>query len=106
MSRMTKYLKQRALVQHISRDSNGDPILDDYGDSIPESTAKYYKCRRVRSTKDVLAQGGAVITNTTTYYFDNSLKLEIGDLVDGKPILTIQDYVNERGISEGYEVST
>lgn len=105
MSRMTKFLKQEAVVEFLIRDTNGDAALDKYGEPIGYQNKRKVKCRRERATKDVLANGGAAAVSTTRYFFDNSIQVEIGDKVDGQPILTVTDFINDLGISEGWEVT-
>ena len=105
MSRMTKYLKQSATITFMERDKSGEPKLDDYGDPIYKNVSKVVKCRRERTTKDILTTGGAASVSTTKYFFDNSVTVDIGDKVDGKVILTVSDYVNDLGISEGWMVT-
>lgn len=105
MSRMTKFLMQTALITFVDRDSNGDPKLDDYGDPIYKKSTIKVKCRRERTTKDVLSTGGAASVSTTKYFLDNSVNVDIGDKIDGKVILTVSDYVNAIGTSEGWEVT-
>lgn len=105
MSRMTKFLKQTATLQKVERDAKGVPKLDIYGEPVYSKSKETVKCRRERSTKDVLTTGGSAVVSTTVYYIDNETTLNTGDLIDGKPILTVSDYVNLQGIVEGYEVT-
>lgn len=105
MSRMSKFLKQTATLQRLKRDSKGEPILDDYGDPAYETKKVIVKCRRERTTKDVLTTGGAAKISTTKYFFDNTVSVEIGDKVDGKPVLTVSDYINSTGFNEGWEIT-
>jgi hypothetical protein len=105
MSRMTKFLKQTAVVEFLIRDSNGEAKLDKYGDPVGFTGKVTVKCRRERDTKDVLTNGGSAVVSTTKYFFDNSINVEIGDKVDGKPILNVSDFINDLGISEGWEVT-
>lgn len=105
MSRLTKYLKQKAQITLMERDREGNPILDDYGDPKYRVSNITAKCRRERDTKDVLTTGGAASVSTTKYYFDTSINIDIGDKVDGKVVLTVTDYINDMGISEGWLVT-
>ena len=103
MSRMTKFLKQEATVVKALRDSNGEVILDDYGDPQYSNVSQIVKCRRERSTTDVMSTAGSISRSITIYYFDDSIAIESGDLIDGKPVLDVSDYVNAIGKSEGTE---
>ena len=105
MSRMTKFLMQTAIITFVERDSNGEPILDDYGEPKYKSNSMKVKCRRERATKDILTTGGAATMSTTKYFFDNSITVDIGDKVDSRVILTVSDYINAVGTSEGWEVT-
>lgn len=102
---MTKFLKQTAEITFVERDSKGNPRLDIYGDPIYNPNTVIKKCRRERSTKDVLTTGGSAVLSTTKYFFDNSVTLDIGDKVDGKVILTVEDFINDLGYSEGWMVT-
>lgn len=104
MSRMTKFLKQNATIQLMLRDSNGNPKLDDYGEPSYVNKVRKVKCRKEVSTKDVITSVGAAKKSATIYYFDETVSVTIGDKVDGKPILTVQEYINAQGLCEGYEV--
>lgn len=105
MSRMTKFLKQKATITFVERDSLGEPRLDTYGDPIYKPGSVTVRCRRQRSTKDVLTTGGAATISTTIYFLDNSVSVDIGDKIDGKVIKTVEDFVNSVGVSEGWEVT-
>ena len=103
MSNMTKYLKQSAQLSTMKLQVDGTPELDTYGDPVylPSVTVK---CRRERKLRDVLSQTGSTIRSETTYYFDSSVIINVGDLVDGKPIIDFEEYINGNGKLVGYEV--
>lgn len=105
MSRMTKFLMQKASVVKMKRDLLGEPILNEYGDPQYETKSTIVKCRKERSTKDILTTGGAAAVSTTKYFLDNSITVDIGDKINGKPILTVTDFINPLGVSEGWEVT-
>lgn len=103
MSNMTKYLHQKATIAIMRVDDKGNPVLNEYGD--PSYLPKVeVKCRRERKLKDVLSQTGSMVRSETTYYFDESISIRVGDLVDGKPIIDFEEYVNGKGNIVGYEV--
>ena len=103
MSNMTKYLHQKATIAIMRVDERGNPALNEYGDPsyLPEVEVR---CRRERKLKDVLSQTGSMVRSETTYYFDESISIRVGDLVDGKPIIDFEEYVNGKGKIVGYEV--
>lgn len=105
MSRMTKFLRQKATITLVKRDREGKPLLDAYGDPVYSTSSTTVKCRRERLTKDVLTTNGAASVSTTRYFFDDSVSLDLGDKVDGKAIQTVKDFVNSKGRSEGWEVT-
>lgn len=105
MSRMTKFLMQKASVTKMKRNTAGDPILNEYGEPQYELGTTVVKCRKERNTKDILTTGGAAAVSTTKYFLDNSISVDIGDKIDGKPILTVTDFINAIGVSEGWEVT-
>lgn len=103
MSRMTKFLKQTAVIQLQVRDANGNAVLDLYGDPSYEAPISI-PTRRERTIRDVLTATGAVMRSDTTYYIDEQHLVQIGDLIDGKPIIDFEEYINEHGLTEGYRV--
>lgn len=105
MSRITKFLMQRATISYMIRDINGEPILNEYGEPTYRPNKVTVACRREHGTKDVLTTGGAATVSTTRYFFDNSVDISIGDKVDGKPVLTVTDMINSLGKNEGWEVT-
>ena len=103
MSSMTKYLKQKASIAILRVDEHGNTVLDMYGEPSYHHVV-VVKCRRERRLRDVLSQTGATIRSETTYYFDESVHVHVGDLVDGKPIIDFEEYVDGNGVTVGYEV--
>lgn len=102
---MTKFLKQKAVITYALREPDGSVKLDQYGDPMYRAGSQTVRCRRERDTKNVLTTGGAAIMNTTRYFLDSSVQVELGDKIDGKVILTVSDYINSVGQSEGWEVT-
>lgn len=102
MSRMTKFLKQKAVLQLVKRDELGNPEIDIYGD-ISYEDAVTVRCRKRRNFKEVLSAGGVIIRSAITYTLDDSYEITVGDLLDGKPIIDYYEYVNENGIREGFK---
>ena len=103
MSRMTKYLKQTCKWSKMLVDEEGEAILDMYGDPSYEEPVTVPR-RREKSLKDVLTISGSVQRSATTYYVDERYELNIGDLIDNKPIIDFEEYTNEYGKTEGYMV--
>lgn len=103
MSRMSKFLKQTATIELQMRDAEGNVILDQYGDPTYQAPITI-PTRRERSIKDVLTVTGSVMRSETTYYIDETYLVQLGDLIDGKPVVDFEEYVNEHGLTEGYRV--
>lgn len=103
MSRMTKFLKQTCSVEAYTLDEQGQVVMNRFGDIVyqPPQTCK---CRHEISAQDVLTTNGDIIKSTSRYYLDQSMELQTDYRIDGKPILTLNTLVNERGGIEGYEV--
>lgn len=86
-------------------DENGEPLVDLYGEpsySVPSMC----KCRRERSFKDVLTISGVVKKSSITYYLDETCNIQVGDLIDDRPVVDFQEYTNEHGETEGFMVVT
>ena len=103
MSRLTKYLKQTATVRIHLLNSDGSPKLDAYG--RPE----YGKPVKVPCRKEAyVARGntgyGQFVNFTTTYYFDETVKVRCGDIVDDHEVQSVEEYVDGRGACIGYRV--
>lgn len=103
MSRMTKFLKQKANYQSMKLNEDGEPVLDIYGDPTYKDP-EVVPCRRERSIQDIVTTTGALAKSSTIYYFDERVVVVLGDLVDGNQILDFEEYVNEDGKTEGYMV--
>lgn len=103
MGKMTKYLKQTALVENVVYGEDGKPRLDVYGH--PEFGAPYtVKCRKEPYRVRTSTGYGQYVNYTTTYYFDESVQIQSGDRVDGQEVQSITDYVNGMGELIGVQV--
>lgn len=102
MSRMTKFLKQTCTFEAVERDASGKPIMNKYGEPTYKSPVTL-KCRRERSTKDVLTVNGAVIRSETIYYTDETRLIRTDDKLDGNVVIAVSEYTNEHGKTEGFE---
>lgn len=102
MSRMTKYLKQKCVYEKLKYDENGKVLLDKYGDPQFESPVNI-KCRRETTIQEVQTSTGAVLKSSTRYFTDDKQSIKAGDKLDGKPVLKVQEYINQFGSAEGFE---
>ena len=102
MSRMTKFLKQTCSFEAAERDMSGKPAMNRYGE-LTYKPPITLKCRRERSTKDVLSVNGAVIRSETIYYTDEKQLIRTDDKLDGNVVVAVSEYTNEKGTVEGYE---
>ena len=70
---MTKFLKQTCTFEAAVRDASGEIALNRYGEA--EYLAPItLKCRRERTTKDVLTANGSVVRSASIYYTDEDRK--------------------------------
>lgn len=102
MSRMTKFLKQSCTFEEAQRNAKGQPVLNKYGERTYRS-AKTLKCRRERTTKDVLTANGSIVRSGTIYYTDETQLIRTDDRLDGNVVTAVAEYTNERGLVEGYK---
>lgn len=103
MGKMTKYLRQTAMIENVVLDENGKPELDVYGQ--PKfSTPVQSKCRKESYKARASTSYGQFVNFTTTYYFDESVKIHGGDKVDGQEVQSIEEYVDGMGTLVGYRV--
>lgn len=105
MSRLTKYLRQRAVYAPVERTSVGTPKLNAYGEPSYGAT-KTVKCRREPYVAHGLSVGGSVAVYRYSYYLDTTVTPMIGDKLDDRVIQDVQDYYDGMGILVGYEVHT
>lgn len=103
MSRMTKFLRQACTVSKVKRDSSGVATIDRYGSPQYDRPISI-RCRMEPSEELVQDSNGAMIRSTATYYLDDAMEVSIGDLIDGKPVIKVEAYVNAYGIAIGREV--
>lgn len=103
MSRMTKFLKQECRVEPYALDENGNAERNRFGEIVyqPEIICK---CRRESTTRDVQTSTGSVVKSTTRYFLDEKFEIKTDYRIDGHVLLTVEEYTNERGKCEGYEV--
>lgn len=102
MSRMTKFLKQTCTFEEAQRDAQDKPVMNKYGEPS-YGPSRTLRCRRERSTKDVLTTNGAVLRSETIYYTDEAQRIRTGDKLDGSVVIAVSEYTNEHGKVEGYE---
>lgn len=103
MSRMTKFLRQKCVLEQCIRNEDGSPDLNDYGE-FQYKFGVVIPCRHESSFKDVQTVDGSVVRSTATYYVDEKYKVAADDRIDGKVIVSVAEYINSLGKSEGYEV--
>lgn len=103
MSRMTKYLKQTCTFERASRDASGDVKLNKYGDVIYDAPIQL-RCRCERLVKDVQTNTGAVLQSSTRYFLDETQVVQADDRIDGIVVLQVEEYANQLGLKEGYEI--
>lgn len=102
MSRITKYLRQQCSYEAVILDSKGKVLHDKFGE--PQySSPVIVKCRREEIIQDVQTSTGAILKSSTRYFLSNMYKIQADDRLDGKPVLKVQEYINQHGTAEGYE---
>lgn len=103
MSRMTKFLKQTCQVEAYEVGEDGNPERNRFGEIVykPPITCK---CRREKIVKDVQTTNGSIVQATTRYFLDEKIELFADYRIDGHVLLTVEEYTNELGRSEGFEV--
>lgn len=103
MGRLMTYLKQTASVQIHLLNEDGTAKLDAYGKPIFREPAKV-KCRKEAYVARGNTSYGQFVNFTTTYYFDSSVSVRCGDLIDGHEVQSVEEYVDGRGTCIGYRV--
>lgn len=103
MSRMTKFLKQKCQVAPYSVDDEGVIEHNRFGEIIYKNPIEC-KCRRERIVKNIQTENGSLLRATACYFLDESLEILADYLIDGNVVITAEEYINEHGKVEGYEV--
>jgi hypothetical protein len=94
---MTQYLNQYAIYeQHIPG------TVDMYGKAAYRPS-KTIKCRRELADKEITDRTGKTALSTVTYYLDTSIGPAIGDKLDGRLVLAVEEYVIGVGVLIGWE---
>ena len=102
MSRMTKYLKQKCTYEKLKRDASGKAILDKYGEPQYEAPVVVL-CRKETTIQEVQTNTGAILKSSTRYFTDGSHTIQVNDRLEGANVLKVQQYVNQFGVTEGFE---
>lgn len=103
MSRMTKFLKQKCLLQRYKELEEGVADLNDFGE-LQYLEPIELKCRHEVAHKDVQASNGSIVRSTSAYYLDETEPVRVDYKIDGKVVLSVSGYVDALGKIIGYEV--
>ena len=104
MSVMRKYLHQRCTHERLCIDwYTQEPVMNEYGELVYSSPVELF-CRKESVVKEVETPNGAVLRSNTRYYLPPSVSLTVGDLIDGKQILSLESYIGRMGLHEGWVV--
>lgn len=103
MSRMTKFLRQTCLLESAILDAYGNQQLNEFGETQYEEP-KQIKCRHEVSYRDVQTTDGRIIRSASRYFLDDSNVIKANDRLDGRVVVSVSEYINALGESEGYEV--
>lgn len=102
MSRMSKFLRQTCRYEAARTNSKGESVLNEYGEYLYKP-AVVLKCRKELLSKTVQTAEGELVTSTTRYYLDSTREVKVNDRLDGRAIVSVANFINERGINEGFE---
>lgn len=103
MSRMTKYLKQKAVLESVKTLEDGSPVMDDYGKYEYESPVTVM-CRMEPAKLNAYSSGGQYVNYASVYYLDDSVQVHEHDRLDGHIVLSVYPYIGGNGELVGYEV--
>lgn len=102
MSRMSKYLKQKCTYEKMKLDDNGDVLHDRFGEPQYEAPI-VIKCRFETTIQDVQTNTGAILKSSIRFFTDGKQSIRAGDKLGGRPVLKVQEYINQFGEAEGFE---
>ena len=85
------------------RNEDGTAKLDAYGKPALREPVTV-PCRKEAYVARGNTSYGHFVNFTTTYYFDESVKVRCGDVVDGHEVQSVEEYVDGRGKCIGYRV--
>ena len=102
MSQMSKYLKQKCTYEKAKRDEKGNILHDKFGEPEYEAPS-VIKCRFEKSIQEIQTSTGAVFASAIRFFTDDKQPIQEGDKLGGRPVLKVQEYINQFGDSEGFE---
>lgn len=102
MSRMTKFLRQKCQLERFI-EIDGTPILNIFGE-FQYAPPTVISCRHELSYQDVQTANGSIVRSTSRYFVDDSHPIKADYKIDGKVVISVKEYINSLGKSEGYEV--
>ena len=103
MSRMTKFLNQKCVIEPYKLDDQGLALTNEFGE-IQYAEGISCKCRHEVVSKDVQVANGSIVKSMSRYFLDEANEIKADYLIDGRAVLTVISYVNAAGAIEGYEV--
>lgn len=103
MSRMTKFLKQTCRVEIYKVTEDGNVEQNRFGEIMYEAPIEV-KCRHEHSTKTFQVANGSLVRSISRYFLDEKLEIKPNYRIDGHVVISVEEYVNERGNCEGFEV--
>lgn len=102
-SRLTKYLKQKAIFASVLTDEQGKVVLNDYGEPDYSATT-LVRCRKQPYERVESSYSGQYVDIRSVYYFDDSVIPKVGDMVDGAVVKKAEEYIDGMGLRVGFEV--
>lgn len=102
MSRMSKYLKQKCTYEKLKHDNNGKVVLDKFGEPQYESPV-VIDCRFEKNIQEIQTSTGAVLSSSIRFFTDDKRSIQAGDKLGGRPVIKVQEYINQFGVAEGFE---
>lgn len=103
MSRLTRYLKQTAVLESVVLNEDGEPVMDAYG-KYQYQEPQVVKCRKEITEDIASSDGGHYVRYSYTYYVDETIPVHNDDKLDGKLVVGVGEYVDGAGQLIGYEV--
>ena len=85
------------------KEKSQQAMLDKYGE-VSYTSPQTVACRRERYVKDILTTNGRLIKSSSRYYIDVDYQIRADDLLDGNPVVALEEYTNEQGKCEGFEL--
>lgn len=97
---LSMYLNEKTIYTPALRDKEGNQITDHHGQTL-YGNPQQINCRTEPKAREIITADRQSIVTSTMYYL--VVPVSVGDMLDGKRVLDVNDWTGLGGSSIGYE---